>query len=539
MTYIYISLDGIVWSVTCNSQNTRIRKRDPPSPLCTCTGLRKSTLTPIFFSQNSGVGINTIAIELLSMIFHFARGDFEEESDPKQAYTQNLSLVRLSSVCSHWRQIAIGDGTLWRNISFSPSLPPTIECATEFLARSRGAALIIAIWNEGTSETVAKNSAITGGLLDRIAQGADRITAVVADNPPDIVVQALKSPARNLKYLSIRTRNSGEIPPLFSGTMPNLEILCISNPSGWKIAQFQHLHTLYITASSWRPWRLSALLDCLDNTTALLELYLACFGDFEFEPVGRSVHIPSLLVLRLTYCASALILNHLEIPRSTALSIYNHCLQSDNIFAGFPKISRALRALENVQLLTVILDTEKQVFEVEIMGLGDLHILLGATPRTGRFERKWALRSMAAVARSISISGVKWLTMITNESRMPWKAWLSKFTGLSNLEVRCPDPEELLSTLAIPDNNTGGDICPSLRSLSLERSRRPAVDPSVLRGFLSTRASNGNPISRLNVHDIDWSMVSASEFGAWDELVNRTNLDCRSIFHIYLQQFVD
>lgn len=507
-------------------QDSQIWRKNSPSLPCkhfSPEGNRHSNIC----SLRHDPAINAIPVELLSSILHFVRGDSEEEPDPKRAYAQNLFLVRLSSVCHHWRRTAIGDGSLWQNIAFSPSLASTVKCATKFLERSRGASLTVSIWNEDTTDAVVESPAVED-LLVRLAHDASRIATFVATNPPDVVLRALKHPARNLGYLSVQMADSREIPSLFCGTMPNLEVLCISNPSGWKIAQFQHLHTVHISASSWRPWRLSMLLDCLDGTAVLGELHLACFEDFEPEPAAeteRTVVISGLLVLRLTYCNAAFILNHLEIPRSTALSIYNYCRDSEHILVGFPKSPRLFGTLERIHLLTVVFDVGKQVFEVEIMGPEGVHILLGAVPRLGKFERKWVLRSMAAVTRSTSTSGVKWLTMVIDEYRMPWKVWLSKFTRLSTLEVRCPDPEHLLDVLVTSYSSTGEVICPLLRSLSLERSRRPALDSSLLRGFLTTRASTGNAISQLNLNEPDWSMVAGSEFEAWEELINRTQLD--------------
>ena len=275
------------------------------------------------------------------------------------------------------------------------------------------------------------------------------------------------------------------------------------------------------------------LLDFLDGSVVLGELCLACFEDFEPEPSAateRTVSIASLLVLRLTYCNSALILRHLDIPKSTALSIYSYCRDSEGMLTFFPESSHLLGVLEKVQLLTVVLDVEKQAFEVEIAGPDNIHILLGAVPRAGRFERKWAIRSMAAVTRSILNSGVKWLTVVVDEYRMPWKVWLSKFSGLLTLEVRCPDPEEVLNALIVSDNKAEEVICPSLRSLSLERSRRPTINSTLLRTCLTTRASGGNTISRLNLNELDWSTIAASELEEWVELINRTQLDGRSFF---------
>jgi hypothetical protein len=179
--------------------------------------------------------------------------------------------------------------------------------------------------------------------------------------------------------------------------MPQLQHLSISNPTGWEIKSFQHLHTIHVTANTWRRWRLSTLLDCLDANVALRELHLTCFEFFEPElpsSARRIVSLASLHLLRLTFCNSVLLLDHLDIPPCTALSIYSYCRHSENIFACLPESPHFLAMLKRPQFLTVVFDVKKGIFEVEILGPGDIHLLLGAVPREGRFERKWVLRSM-------------------------------------------------------------------------------------------------------------------------------------------------
>ena len=460
---------------------------------------------------------------------HIARGNPGQEPDPQRVYDRNISLVHLSAVCRHWRFTAIGDGTLWSNISFSPSILSTIDCALNFLKRSRGAPLTLAIWSTGGPSAVIHSPAFTG-LMGALREATERITAVHTVNPPDVVVRALSLPAANLGHLSIHTDEYQEISPFFDGIMPQLRYLSISNPTGWEIKSFQHLQTIHITANTWRRWRLSALLDCLDANVALRELHLTCFESFEPEPpssAGRIVSLASLHLLRLTFCNSVLLLDHLDIPPCTALSIYSYCQPSENIFACLPDSSRFLGVLKSPQFLTVVFDVEKGVFEVEILGPGDIHILLGAVPREGRFERKWVLRSMTTVTRFAPLSGIKWLTMVIDERQMPWKSWLSRFNQLSALEVQCPDPEEILNALVASIGETGRVLCPLLRSLSMERSKRPTINSSLLRECLAIRASTGNAISRLNLGNLDWSSASGADLVAWEELISRTQLDGR------------
>ena len=389
------------------------------------------------------------------------------------------------------------------------------------------------IWNPDASnapETVA-NPAVTG-LLNQIEQRINRITDLVAINPPEIVIEILTQPATSLVRLDIQTAETSVVPSLFGGVMPKLEHLAISNPVGWKIQLFQNLNTIHLTATPSIRWRLNSLLDCIDASAAVRELHLTCFEHFEAETAAESrriVSLSSLDTLRLTFCDSALILSHLEIPPSIALSIYGHYDQSEDILTCLPRSSRFLRVLKGVQFLAVIFDVERQIFEVDVLGPGNVHLLLGAIPRQGDFDRKWVLRSMATVTRFTPIFGVRWLTVVVDEYRMPWKVWLSKFDRISTLEVRCPDPAELLGALAARDGNAERILCPALHTLSVERSKRPTSDPSLLRECLETRASAGSAISTLNLNDLDWATIPDEEFDAWEELIDRTRLDGRWI----------
>jgi hypothetical protein len=478
-------------------------------------------------SQGRPARINTISIELLALIFHFAKDDPEHESDPIRVYDQNLFVSSLSAVCGHWRRTAIGDGTLWRNISFSPSILPTVNCATEFLRRSRRASLFLMMWNPDSPDTpgIVENPAVTH-FINQIGQSVDRITELVAINPPETVIGVLTQPATRLVRLDIRSANTAILPSLFGGIMPKLENLSISSPIGWKI-QFQNLNILRLSTDSSIRWRLSGFLDCIDATVSIKELHLTSFECFTPENATESrriVTLSSLCVLRLAFCDSARILGHLDIPLDAAVSIYGHNSHSEDILTYLPKSPRFLRTLKTAQFLTVIFDVERQIFEVDIFGEG-INLLLGAIPWHEELDRKWVLRSMAAVTRFTPISSVKWLTVAVDEYRMPWKVWLSKFDLISTLEVRCPDPAELLGALAGAGRNTERILCRALRSLSVERSQRPTADPSLLRECLETRASAGSAISDLNLDNLDWTAIQPTELEAWEELIRRTRLD--------------
>ena len=389
------------------------------------------------------------------------------------------------------------------------------------------------IWNSDspTTPTVVENPAVTG-ILNKLGQSVSRITDLVAINPPEIVIGMLAEPATSLVRLNIQTTETKAIPSLFGGVMPKLEHLSISYPLGWKVQLFQNLNTVHLTATPSRQWRLHGLLDCIDAPVAIRELHLTYFEHFEPESDAesrRTISLSSLHILRLTFCDSALLLSRLEIPPSIALSIYGNYDLSEDILTCLPESGHFLRVLKGVQFLAIVFDVERRIFEVDILEPKGAHLLLGAASRQGEFDRKWVLRSMAAITRYASISGVKWLTVVVDEYRMPWKVWLSKFDQVSTLEVRCPDPAELLGVLAAPNGNAEHILCPALRALSVKRSKRPTANSSLLRECLETRASVGSAIFTLNLDDLDWTAIPHVEVDAWEKLIDRTRLDGRWI----------
>lgn len=385
------------------------------------------------------------------------------------------------------------------------------------------------MWNPDSSNipVATKNPEITH-ILNHLERSISRITELVAINPPEAVIEMLTQPATSLVRLSIQTTKPTAVPSLFGGVMPKLQDLTISNPVGWKLRLFQNLGTVHLLGTPSKRWRLSGLLDCIDASTVIKELHLSCFDNFEPETSAESrrmVSLPSLHILRLTLCDSALIIDRLEIPPSATLSIYGSCGHSEDILACLPGSSRFLRMLKGTRFLTVVLDVERQIFEVDIMGPEGIHLTVGTVPLQGALDRKWVLRSMAAIVRLAPISEVKWLTVVVDEFCMPWNVWLSKFDKVSTLEVRCPDPAELLGALAARIGETERIVCPALRSLSVECGECPTVDSSLLRKCLEIRALAGSVVSALNLNDSQWTTIPQTELDAWERLICHTRLD--------------
>jgi hypothetical protein len=94
---------------------------------------RRNALTPI----------SLLPPEVLARVFHFLV--FE---DPACSREQNLGWIRSTHVCRFWRQVALGDSSLWTTIS---GISTNAEFISEMLSRARNAPLDIEIVLSGAS----------------------------------------------------------------------------------------------------------------------------------------------------------------------------------------------------------------------------------------------------------------------------------------------------------------------------------------------------------------------------------------------------
>src|ERR1019366_7937030 len=85
--------------------------------------------------RNALAPISLLPPEILARVFHFLTLE-----EPPCSGEQNLGWIRATHVCRLWRQVALGDSSLWAKIS---GIPTNTERISEMLARARNAPLDI------------------------------------------------------------------------------------------------------------------------------------------------------------------------------------------------------------------------------------------------------------------------------------------------------------------------------------------------------------------------------------------------------------
>jgi len=292
----------------------------PPRSLPSC----RSVVTPVSVLPL----VSVLPPELLMRIFHF----YALEVPPWSDGVQKLGWIVVMHVCQRWRQVALGDSSLWARIT---GFLPNVKWISEMLVRSWNAPLVIDFAVTPVPEILSKftrhifriHELRLRGLSVHHYQGLQKICA-------------LEAPA--LEHLELGV--SGPHPvtfhqlgfgwtTLFRGLAPKLQTLSLSNisiprsliPCGQltqlKITLFRGIsvHSTTLLSDS------SQLLDFLINSPYLEVLVLEFRSPtILFQaPHGQAVHLPRLLHLYLggsTSCVANL-LKVLRLPSSTTLHL--------------------------------------------------------------------------------------------------------------------------------------------------------------------------------------------------------------------------
>lgn len=478
------------------------------------------SVTLTLHSQGSPPRINAIPVELLSSIFRFARAKSFPHLGTTDLHRQNLSIVFLTAVCRHWRAVAVGDAILWCNIAFSTSRLSTVKCATEFLRRSRVAMIAVQIFDiKDAVSYVAEVSDLVGSIV----QQSNRIARFEAVGLSQSIAKALAFPACNLTRLTIHGRGAEEIPLIFDGRMPRLKRITLSNPSGWYLRMFPDITRVELFGTS-SHLRLSSLMDFLDGATSLEQLSLSGYCGFKSErrkvPRGP-VALPSLRELRLSLSEAPRILDYLDLPSSTHVSIlagYNP--NGPHVLNHLPSAGRFHRLLYDTRTLSLTLHPTSDEFHLVTRPCNnEPTCFLQVYDDRKRLDERWVLRSVDAIAEFKPFFRINTLNLSIERCAVPWRQWLPQLDHLVSADIYSTDVGELALALSRTHPRRGGAICPSLRYLSVkQRGCGPALDSSVLKLCLLTRSQAGHPISWLRFRTWDWTPINQTDLG-WKVLI--------------------
>ena len=474
----------------------------------------------VYRRESRSPRVNNLPVELLCLVFRLAKPKPYPHLGTVDIHRQNLSIVRLTGVCRHWRNVAIQDPVLWRNIAFSTSRLSTIRCAAEFLRRSREVTLKVQIIDIQSYSTIVY-STFVADLVEEVARQSHRIVEFEAVGLSELISEVLVDRADNLDRLTITGNSSEKLPLIFGGQIPRLKRLTLSNPTGWKLRLFQDVTkvTLFCNGNS---IRMISLIDFLDGARNLQVLTLSRFRGYSAHDrriARQPVTLPSLRELNLSFCDTSRILGHLDLPPSTHVSILagpEH--KGQHIFQCLPNAPSFWRFLSDIKTLSLTLNATDNEFYLSTCRRSKPSCFLRVYDDRNRLGEGWALRSVDEASHFKRFLHIDSLTVSVENYPIPWRAWLPKLDRLVGLEVRSVNLEELVLALRPAQAGRNRISCPSLRYLSIEdKATGTLFDSSALRSCLLARAAAGYPVFRLRVRSMDWKDIPQVD-PRWKEL---------------------
>ena len=311
--------------------------------------------------RNALAPISLLPPKVLSRVFHFL--SLEERPYSGQ---QKLGWIRATHLCSFWRQVALGDSSLWARIS---GIPTNLELISEMLVRARNAPLDIDIDLDGTPRPEALLLMFPPHLshtrrlrlycLSKLH--SDSFRGICRQEAPTLEYFQLGDPVTS----PITFRELGGT-TLFNGRAPKLRTFSLSQVFiPWSLIPRGQLTQLEISLDdevhisvAHLHGDLIQLIDLLANCPKLEVLVLGrCLpSQLSQSRRFRIIHLPRLSRLSLVGSSSrvANLFNMLEIPSSVTLRL--RCISEDSSTRNDhllpPAVSAHLQGLPCVEFKT-------------------------------------------------------------------------------------------------------------------------------------------------------------------------------------------
>ncbi|KAJ8522339.1 hypothetical protein ONZ45_g1062 [Pleurotus djamor] len=297
-------------------------------------------------TRNKHSYISQIPDEILSKIFIFIRDSALE----LYGSADQLSWLRLSAVCRHWRRITLATPALWSYIDFN-----SLDCAETMIERSKAVPITLKLAFRGASD----DHRLRKIVADAISKKSLREVDIQSSRREDII-----------RLLSHRTPRSAPF-------LESLRLTCITQddyvPTNWRWYHMPSLRRLelidmplpqhfdyfskltYLKLDPPELISVNETLELLRHTPHVEELSIGSICNKEFVPTLRSVTGVSLshlrsLELQADDTNSARILSSLSYPRSASVSLefdsdsspdeetteesFDHILKAWSHFAG-------------------------------------------------------------------------------------------------------------------------------------------------------------------------------------------------------------
>ena len=421
-------------------------------------------------------------------------------------------MLPFTHIDAQWRRAALGDSSLWTTISLKRTTPPLFD----MILKCAGNRLFTVYVDHRGLNRVAK----LWGLVHRIKELHYSIR--LGQLAPFL---SSLGPAPNLKALHLRPEvrvgveqpTSVRLPTIFSGRLPSLRDLTLTNMATWPTGLFRGLVSFECGTYDHFPVSPVHVLDVLRESPSIEFLRVVGYYALPEEFHPPAVTLPSLEKCTLIGQGIAPLIRFMTIPASTLVFLSNP-YDSEVIFPTFDHLSMApnLRVLDEVSAVS--------------LSVSDLAVRLQATnPHGGavdaeEYELYHLSRDPAIFTNFIRSSfkcgrtfpcfkTTKAFTLEVDRQRMwdPEEAtcfaltilgFISNLPGIEEVELRGVPSLDLSPMLESLYSAARSELlCPNLRQLHIEstpvRSPRPFLVE--LSRLLAERKEAGAPFQSVTV----------------------------------------
>ncbi|KAI0062248.1 hypothetical protein BV25DRAFT_1825681 [Artomyces pyxidatus] len=466
-------------------------------------------------SQNSLLSINRLPLEILAHIFDIARmSEWETLGDPPSG-----SIVRLSLVCHHWRQVALAFPALWSTIHLRDGAIYDFQFAALCLERSKHAALSVVI------TTLFRGVQIANFFAPH-AYRIQEISVLVpfkysCTKVPAYLSSTCSFPAPKLRTLRLCTAMWGSfdcpvLPALFGGSIHEVTHLQIESFSSWPGHTFGRLTHLALGSQSQYEKRSSMeeFLDLLEANPRLEELLLDDAGPgFDARDSRPRINLPQMRLICFITSSSeralpARVLSHLTLPEECSIRVnrdMNPSRFDELLPSPFPSDLSSLAPFRSLDKLALREDTVE---------FGEAAMRFSATSRRSGVSTSYRLRglepwgpwpegALLLFLKAIPCAGIRRVKLAMADtfktfSEDEWRNIFDRLPALEELTVLEHHAPAILAALHCRgSSDEGGVPCPHLSSLQLLRTKDLDVEELLRLG--RARASCQHRLKHLMV----------------------------------------
>lgn len=435
--------------------------------------------------RNLTVPISRLPPEILVAIFKYHCPDRESPPNPLSGHPPPFSdashvkpwFQRMTHVCRHWRNIALGTPSLWNSIIFgSHDLLDETSLPYTSLRRAYNGPLNVTIHpGTGTEITHVYNHIVP--VFERLGQLHIRRIPLAAPNTWAASLDDVSAPhLETLRIRALSPRSTMErrifpgLPRLLGGNVPSLKNLDVCGYTDMTANTFRNLTTLRLMYQSYTSDDLSHLYSLLRASPALQRLM---FNYCELRPVmvwppppppAMTLladhficlhHLRQLTLLDCQFVFMAEVLSHLDIRQENTFILCGGVYPIErNMPTFFPSTEQSrIGPLSSIPNLHIFQDATSLLVRVNVTGpTNAIQLLFNDDVHRDRgmdipiFSLSWTLTLPFHTVTQLKLSGTNQCAPIET-----WRKILHRMTELSMLTVHLkPDDPVVLAWLTGP-----------------------------------------------------------------------------------------